>query len=456
MKNPDRLLTILAAAIMAGAPLALHASEPVDVQPINGSLTAKNEQLLSRDYLLGSLWGTRDDLLGKGISYDLQYVNDFFGLASGKNVSDGRSADFGRVRLTLDIDLEKLAGIPGLTFHVSAINQTGGNAGKNLGTYANPSSIMGENTTRVDTYWLQEALFNKVLVLRAGQLAQQDNYGVQEYGGSFLLEPLGYAFGNLFGNVNATFDPASKPGAEILINPAKGFYAKSMFQGGDPNPYGNDRNGLAFNLSGAGVLASEIGYRTEGSSITEPKPSISSKDKEMKAPITDDGIKTLFEGLPAVYKLGLYNNFGNFTNPSNGHIVRGNYLLYGMINQAIFREGHYGEAAKKGLDAFVGADLSPSDVNFAYFELTTGIRYTGLIPQRKNDVAALGLVLTDFSHNYNTSSTHYSSETAVEVNYKVQLTPWFYVQPDMQVFANPGGQSQATDLLLGVRANVVF
>ena len=50
----------------------------------------------------------------------------------------------------------------------------------------------------MDTYWLQQKLFNGVLVLRVGQLAQQDDYGVQEYGGSYLLEPLGYAYGNLF------------------------------------------------------------------------------------------------------------------------------------------------------------------------------------------------------------------------------------------------------------------
>ena len=128
-----------------------------------------------------------------------------------------------------------------------------------------------------------------------------------------------------------------------------------------------------------------------------------------------------------------------------------------MVNQGIFREGHYGAAAEQGLDAFVGADLSPYDVNFAYFQLTGGIRYMGLIPTRNKDTAAIGFVFTDFSNNFDTTTTDFSNETAIEVNYKAQLTPWLSVQPDFQVFFHPGGQSsRETTFLLGVRGNVVF
>lgn len=451
--SPQRLGIWLAACTCAAA---VHAQDPVTIEPLEAPLTPRKETMLERDYMLGDPGGVRAAMLDRGISLDLQYVNDFFGVLGGE-VSNGRAKDFGRVRLTVAIDFEQLIGIPGLTFRTSAINQAGSNIGTTIGSYANPSSIAGEETTRLDSFWLEQSLFNGVVVIRAGQMAQQDDYGVQEYGASYLLEPLGYAFGNLFGNVNATFNPASKPGVELRIYPYKGFYVKSMFQGGDPDPYGNDRYGLDFSLEGPGVLAAEIGYRTEGSPALElPTATMASDAKSFKEPVRVDGIKTLFDGLPAVYKVGGYANFGNFTDPRTGGIVRGNYLLYGMINQGIFREGFYGAAAERGLDAFIGADFSPYDVTFAYFQLTGGLRYTGLIPGRDKDTTAFGLVFTDFSNRFDTPTTRYTSETALEINYRAQLTPWLYVQPTAQTFVNPGGQAREMSFLLGIRGSVVF
>lgn len=181
-------------------------------------------------------------------------------------------------------------------------------------SYSNPSSIDGAESTRLDSYWLQQKLFNGGLVIRAGQIAQQDDYGVQEYGASYLLEPLGYAFGNLFGNVTATFDPASKPGVEVRVYPGDGFYGKAMFQGGETNPYGDDKHVFDFDTDGPRVLAMEIGYRHDDVKVApEMAAGVSGNSKDGKQTVapapTIDGPKTLFEsGLAAVYKLGARGN----------------------------------------------------------------------------------------------------------------------------------------------------
>ena len=206
--------------------------------------------LLHRPYLTGDPGNYRSDLASKGITFDLQYVNDYFGVVKGDTIR-GHDDDWGRVRFTLDVDFGKLAGINGLSFHITGLNQNGGNAGNNIGSVANPSSLVSAQTSRLDSYWLQQKLFNGVLVLKIGQMAQQDFYGVQEYGGSYVMEPLGYAYGTLFGAVHATFDPASKPGAEIQLHPYGGFYLKSMYQKGQSNPYGDqDHHGFGFDTGG--------------------------------------------------------------------------------------------------------------------------------------------------------------------------------------------------------------
>jgi carbohydrate-selective porin OprB len=66
----------------------------------------------------------------------------------GGSTTEGRNKDFGRIRLTIGVDLEKLAGIPGLTFRVSAVNQAGPDIANTVGTFTNPSSIAGVKTTR--------------------------------------------------------------------------------------------------------------------------------------------------------------------------------------------------------------------------------------------------------------------------------------------------------------------
>ncbi len=198
---------------------------------------------------------------------------------------------------------------------------------------------MGSIKVPADRYWgaqTQRSLMH--FSIGNDKLAQQDDYGVQEYASSFVMEPLGYAFGNLFDNVTATADPASKPGFELRVYPYGGFYAKSMIQSGDPDPYGDhDHHGLNFSLDGHGVVASEIGYRQKETSSTSPEPTTSAKDNESAASTSAEGVKTLLEGdLPSLYRLGIYNSFADYPDASHRRTVHGNYLLYAMVNQSVY------------------------------------------------------------------------------------------------------------------------
>ena len=470
-RSPRRLLTTTAACLAASAAV-LQADPPEALGPLPGEMMANPAtptDLLHRPYLTGDPGQFRSDLAAKGITFDLQYINDYFGVVHG-DTSRGHDDDWGRVRFTLDVDFGKLAGIDGLSFHITGLNQNGGNAGANIGSVANPSSLVSAQTSRLDSVWLQQKLFHGVLVLKVGQMAQQDFYGVQEYGGSYVMEPLGYAYGNLFSSVHATFDPASKPGAEIQLHPFGGFYAKALYQNGQSNPYGDqDHHGFGFDTGGPGVLASEIGYRQDDPSQWPVyKPGTAAKDgKDGKTVAADSsyqgGPRWFWEGtLPAVYKAGLYWNFGGFTDLRNGYHIHENYLAYASINQGIFRESHYGPGYFRGLDAFIGGDFSPGDVAPVTGQITGGIRYTGPIPTRDKDTAAFGIVYSKLSDSQNTVDSlllgdDFTSETAIEFNYSCQVTPWLLVQPTFQYYFNVSGTGTRGDAaLLGVRTKVVF
>ena len=449
-----------------------HADPPSATGPLPGEMMANPEtptDILHRPYLTGDPGNYRSNLAKEGVTFDLQNTNDYLGVVQG-DTRNGHDDDWNRTRLTIDIDFDKLAHIPGLTFHVTGLNQNGGNAGQNIFSLANPSSLVSSQTTRLDSYWLQEKLFNGVLILRIGQFAQQDFYGVQEYGGTYLLEPLGYAYGNLFSSVNATFDPAAKPAVEIQLHPYGGFYVKAMFQNGQSNPYGNqDQHGFGFDTGGPGVLASEVGYRQDDPSQwpVYEQGTTTKEGKDGKSVVSKgeyrSGYRWLWEGtLPAVYKIGLYNNFGNFVDLNNGHVQHQNYLIYASVNQAIFREDHYGPGFFRGLDAFIGGDYSTYNVNGLPWQITAGLRYTGLIPKRDKDTLSFGVVNSHRSGALNTAADILvngtnQDETALELNYAAQVTGWLLVQPTIQYYFNPGGTNRREDaILLGARTKVVF
>jgi porin len=50
-----------------------------------------------------------------------------------------------------------------------------------------------------------------------------------------------------------------------------------------------------------------------------------------------------------------------------------------------------------------------------------------------------------------------TAETVLEATYKVQLAPWWNVQPDFQFIITPSGVDASNNaVVLGVRTNIAF
>src|SRR5580658_10242216 len=133
-------------------------------------------------YMLGDWGGERSALDRSGIVFNFISVNDL--------LVDTRSdvANWSRVRGTLDIDFGKAELVQGLTFHITALWQAGGNMGTYIGSIANPSSLVSADTARLDSWWFQQALAHNKVFIRAGQFAGLDFYGNQLDGGSYIME----------------------------------------------------------------------------------------------------------------------------------------------------------------------------------------------------------------------------------------------------------------------------
>src|SRR4051794_18828056 len=205
-------------------------------------------------YLLGDWASERTRLENAGVTLNLIYVNDL--LADTR----GDLANWSRVRATLDIDFGKAELVRGLKFHITAMWQAGGNLGAYLGAIANPSSNASFNLTRLDSWWFEQSLGHDRVFLRAGQFAGLDSYGVQQYGETYIAEPLGYALGNLNAADYEPFAPAATPAAEIRYVPSRHFYVKSAIFSGNRNQLRDDPSGTHFKFKDTPVIASEVGF----------------------------------------------------------------------------------------------------------------------------------------------------------------------------------------------------
>jgi len=384
-------------------------------QPANDSGNA--HAWVNSPYMFGDWGGERTRLANLGLIFNFISVNDFL-------VNDrGRDANWSRVRGTADFDFGKAELVPGLTFHITGLWQGGGNMGDYLGSSANPSSLVSANTTRLDSWWFEQALLNNKLYIRLGQFAGLDSYGVQTDGASYIIEPLGYAIGNLFPADYESFDPAGTPAAEIRIVPSRHFYWKGAVFSGNRNPYQQDTNGFHFLFKDSPVIATEAGYNFE--------------------PTSSPGVKSW----PGTYKFGATINPGQFTNIVTGTQNKTNYLLYVMANQRIYRPD---ADSDRGLDLNFAFDWTPGEFTRNYSQVTGGLRYHGLLPHREKDTVSAGVVYTRISPALNQTYANsglplFGSEKAVEVNYALKVTRWFTFQPVVQYYfdtgANPAGHN---------------
>ncbi len=361
-----------------------------------------------------------------------------------------QAAAFTRIRGTLDINFDKLTGkTRDLTLHATGLWQTGDNIGAKFGSYANPSGLDSVHVFRMDSFWLQKQFADGIVTLRAGQMAGWDFFGNQEFGGSFTIEPLNYALGNIFGATYLTYNPAGVPAAYIRLDgfrrregPVRGVYAKSAAFSGNKNPYQQDPTGLHYVVANSPVVASEAGYLWDAPADPgEAAPS----DRKI---------------YPGIYRFGgIVNYNGIFTDPLTGQITKGSYLYYFMASQAVYRAE---AASDRGLDLTFAYDNSPNTASQQNSMITVGAVYHGVIPRRNMDKLSFGFVSTrtsNASSELNELLLGYPLgwEKAYTLDYCLQVKPYLLLQPTIQYFDTIGGNpNRPSGIVIGLRTGVRF
>jgi hypothetical protein len=128
---------------------------------------------------------------------------------------------------------------------------------------------------------------------------------------------------------------------EVRVVPHRHFYVKSMVLAAVRSPFSQNPTGLIPQFNGTAMSVSEIGF---------------SPGKKASSVRAFDNVESR-KGYSGLYQFGASYNPGKFTLPTSATPRSGNYLLYWMASQALWRVDPNGA---KGLDGRNGIVSKPS------------------------------------------------------------------------------------------------
>jgi porin len=310
-----------------------------------------------------------------------------------------------------------------------------------VGDLGNTSNLAGFNTVRFQEIWLQQAFWDKRATLRAGMLAADSEFFSSQASSLFLNGTFG-AFTLIAANFkNAPVYPVAAPAVRLDVMPVSFLDFKAAVfapnEDAENNTHGTD---LSINSRDGALVAFEASY------LVNQSPN----DR----------------GLIGSYRIGTFIQQGDYPswgsqaanalNPSKPLEYGTNYMVYGVADQQLFKNGQY------TVDSYVRAGFASTRFSMVSNYFDAGFNFIGFVPNRILDVAGIGVARSGISKQYsdfqveqgNPSST---AETAIEITYKIQLAPWGSIQPDIQYILNPSGVSGSRNaFVFGVRSTINF
>lgn len=425
-----RLAGLLAALVALTSAAAAQDAEPAESRPAYNILTAK--------HLTGDWGGFRTDLADAGVVLRLTYQQQYMvNMSGGLETTNG--SDFaGSYDLNLLLDLHKLLKIPGAQFFMRGKGTYGGEASdfdreKIGGLFRTNADASVEESIFVDKWWWRQRLLDDRVSFRLGRLSTVGD----------LIDPSDYA-----GSADTMF----------------------LNQGLDRNPIIPHKNGLGASVK---IWPTDWLYTTfvvldHDSRPRTPGFDDAFCDRAYFRALWEWGVKPNYvAGLkcyPGSYRIGTwfvpgerpvyFNSWGGLRAPKTSWSDTGFYL---GIDQLVYRERET-PGDMQGLGLFCRYGYAHGQVNFLEHFWSAGASYKGLLPTRDKDTLAFGVAQGIVSGDYRRQIDGTADrETAYELYYAIQATPWLVVTPDMQFINQPGGNQDSRDAwVFGIRLRVNF
>jgi len=299
--------------------------------------------------------------------------------------------------------------------------------------------------------WYGHKFFEDQLDVRLGKIYPFVKFGISQVATVFQNSNFGYPG---FIGTNPSFGYSTLYGAapfglEVLYSPKDSpWFVQTMVMDGFDDPT-------------AGPYATNTNSNSNGLDL------ISLSSKEGAEGILEVGYKLNQEkgatGLPGTYRAGFQwhtGEFESFTKDANGQnrtfpfassraTERGNHAFYFVGEQMLYRESPDPKDRTQGLSAFLkGTIAPPGDINTIDFNVAGGLVYEGPFPGRDRDLIGIGIAHTKLSSGIRelarnsigidpTVTEIPSGETALELMYAAEISPWWVMIFSVQHIINP-------------------
>lgn len=373
---------------------------------------------LDGNYATGRWFGARPVLEDHGVTINSSLLYSPSMKTGGGAYGENSGKGYSLFNLSVTVDTEKAGLWKGGTFYTLYQRKAGyGPSGPTgaMGDWMNYDGWEGRQINQISECWYQQKFFDNKIRLKMGKQDANADFGYLNSGWDFM---------NLAFSVNPTIPMPTYPDQSAF-----GFVAEI-----NPKEWLSIRNGIYSKFN-------------------------------VPFNISEIEVKPVIKGLPGRYSIGAWE-----MSDSNGMSVSGglspdgsvytnnfnrNFGAYAQFEQMVYKENKKDENDMQGLIAFGQFGVSPTNRNDMCRYAGGGLHYKGLIPKRDNDKIGIAIANGTFAQRLGDITSQVGDETAIEVFYRFQVTPWFYLQPDVQFISNPSGM-YPNSMAFGLRSVITF
>ncbi len=372
-------------------------------------------------------WGAlRTSLEDAGLSVAGSFMFDYQSAWSGGR--SGRAVYDQLIDVNATIDIEKMFKLPGASVFIDFMSFAGDKPSAFIGDFQGTSNIEApRHLDQIEELWWQQWLFDKHLRIKVGKVDANREFGFIGSEGEFANS--GAALDTT--NIGIPWFPDPSMGVNVFVYPVDNWYIgfgfyDGAFQDGvhtgsrGPSTFFSDSRSDDFYYMG------ETGYTFDKLCCCQ-------------------GARVAAGGW---YHDGDFAKF-------DGGTQSGTFGVYALFEATLWKRDPENADDCRGLACFCRYGYGEGDVNPAEDNVAGGFKLTGTFETRDTDSAGVYVSYSDLSDEK--AAGFARDETVVDVYYRLNVTPWAHVQPELQFVFDPGGTGAVSDAVVGgLRVSIDF
>jgi len=398
-------------------------------------------------------------LLGLGENVDREFAKltdigitpslTYYGVFQGNPIGgiQQRTAYSQLILFGVELNFEKLVGLPGGSLTISGAQAMG----ENLSNYVGNINTVSEAFSTPDTllfyqlYWKQ-LLFGDKLELRLGRMSAADQFASVP---AFWLQVNGGINSNptsLFVNAPFRSAPNASWAASTKIQATNEFYVEGGIYQASQRLDDAAYHGLDFSIraNDGELTLGQIGWTPSFFAGSET-PAFAENGNKLPG----------MAGLPGSYILGGYYSNFKFPELNGSKIQRSAYGFYAMGQQMLWRSLI---DPFRNFSVWAGLTFSPQeDISLLPLMGFAGTIWQGVVTGRDRDQLLLTYLASDFSRSQTISVVGHGDhrpmvEHVLEAGYAIYISDNYTIQPDIQYVVRPNGVSAIRNsLVIGIQ-----